>query len=67
MGRCVYDNGYACEALASRKCEGCTFKKTRSELIKGKKASRELLEKLPERQLEHIRKKYYDGKETSMW
>lgn len=67
MGKCVYDNGYACEALVTRDCDGCTFRKTRSELIKGRKTSRELLEKLPDQQLDHISKKYYDGKETSMW
>lgn len=67
MSKCVYDNGYVCEALATRECDDCRFRKTRSELIEHRKKSRDALEKLPEGQLEHIRKKYYDGKETSMW
>lgn len=69
MDRCVFDNGNRCAALETLKCENCTFRKTRHELIEGRKRSRQLLEKLPADQLEHIESKYYRMRimETSIW
>lgn len=69
MDKCVFDNGDTCAALDSRDCAKCTFRKTRHELIEGRKRSRQLLEKLPADQLEHIESKYYRMRimETSIW
>ena len=67
MDNCVFDNGDACSALVSKKCEKCTFRKTRQELIAGRRKARRLLEKLPTQELDNIREKYYNGKESIMW
>ena len=62
MSKCVFENGNTCEALHTRNCEKCTFRKTRQELIEGRKRAWELLEKLPTARLERIEKKYYRSK-----
>ena len=67
MDNCVFDNGEACSALVSKKCEKCSFRKTRTELIEGRRKARRSLEKLNEQKLEEIREKYYNGKESIMW
>ena len=69
MDNCVFDNGDRCAALETHDCEKCTFRKTRHQLIEGRKRSRELLERLPSDQLEHIENKYYRRRimETSIW
>lgn len=59
MNNCTFDKGDKCVALTERDCEGCPFRKTKEELIKGRRKAKAMLEKLPEEQREAIKNKYY--------
>jgi hypothetical protein len=59
MRECVFDKGKKCVALVTRKCEKCSFRKTKEELIEGRKYAKALLERLPEEQRKAIDDKYH--------
>lgn len=63
MNNCAFDRDDKCAALVTRDCENCSFRKTKAELIAGRRKANELLEKLPEEQRKAIESKYYGGGE----
>ena len=59
MEKCVFDKGEKCVALLTRNCENCSFRKTKEELIAGRRKAKEMLDKLPEEYRKAIIEKYY--------
>lgn len=56
---CVFDNGANCSALICKECAGCTFFKTREQLLAGRKAAENrIINDLPDDVFAHIRTKY---------
>ena len=59
MCNCAFDKGDKCVALTTHDCEKCSFRKTKDELLAGRRKARAMLEDLPQEQREAIQKKYY--------
>lgn len=59
MEKCTFDKGDKCVALTDHDCEGCPFRKTKEELLAGRRRARAMREKLPKEQREAIEEKYY--------
>lgn len=55
---CAFDKNTFCAALTEKRCNGCSFRKTREELDAGRERADDRIATLPEEQQEHIRKKY---------
>lgn len=60
MKDCAFDRNDVCSALRCKKCKGCNFRKTREELIEGRKKSADRISKLPLKTKQYIYRKYYD-------
>lgn len=65
MCKCTFDKGDKCVALTTHECENCVFRKTKDELLAGRRRARARLEDLPEEQQDAIRKKYYGRNNTT--
>lgn len=63
MEKCTFDKGEKCVALSVHDCEGCPFRKTKEELLAGRRKARAMLNKLPQERRDAIDKKYY-GKDS---
>ena len=59
MSKCVFDKGKVCSALTEKDCKGCSFAKTKEELEDGREHATELFYRVPRKQRDAIRKKYY--------
>ena len=59
MEKCTFDKGDKCVALTEHDCEGCPFRKTKEELLAGRRKARAMLEKLPKEKRDTIEDKYY--------
>lgn len=59
MEKCTFDKGDKCVALTEHDCEGCPFRKTKEELLVGRRKARAMLEKLPKEKRDTIEDKYY--------
>ena len=59
MTKCTFDKGDTCVALTEHDCEGCPFRKTKEELLAGRRKARAMLENLPKEQRKAIEDKYY--------
>lgn len=59
MTKCTFDKGDTCFALTEHDCEGCPFRKTKDELLAGRRKARARLEDLPKEKREAIENKYY--------
>lgn len=59
MSKCAMDRGTKCIALTTHECETCAFRKTKDELLAGRRRARILLERLPDEQRKTIEDKYY--------
>ena len=44
--KCAFDHGHSCAALNIKKCKGCSFFKTETELEEGRRRSQERLKTL---------------------
>lgn len=60
MNKCAFDVEKRCSALKEKCCEGCHFRKTNEELIKGREKAKERVDSLPKSLKEHILIKYYN-------
>lgn len=65
MCDCTFDKGDKCLALTTHECEHCSFKKTKEELLEGRRKAKTMLEKLPKDKQEIIRNKYYGRNNTT--
>lgn len=61
MERCFFDKETKCAVLTHKRCGKCSFRKTYSELIRGRKAAEERIMSLPPSIQRHIMDKYYSG------
>ena len=59
MNKCTFDNGNQCNALLTKECENCSFRKTKEELIEGRQKAKARIEKLPAGYRRAIKEKYY--------
>jgi hypothetical protein len=59
MKTCTCDNGEECSALREKKCNGCAFRKTKEELVKGREKAIDRISSLPQSKQIYIRRKYY--------
>lgn len=64
MKVCAFENDKQCNALKTKKCEGCHFFKTKEELINGRKKAAERISKLSPKTQTQILNKYYDLRRT---
>jgi hypothetical protein len=58
MNKCVFENENECIALKEKRCAFCAFRKTKEELIEGRRKATERIASLPEEQKKHIIRKY---------
>ena len=63
MENCTFDKGDKCVALTKRDCEGCPFRKTKEELLEGRRRAKARRDKLPAHERQAIEEKYY-GKDN---
>ena len=62
--QCVFDAGKrVCYALNVKKCEGCRFRKSKEELIRGRKRAAARIQTLSKEYQAHIKSKYYSQRE----
>lgn len=47
MNDCAFEKGNICTALREKTCKGCTFMKTKEELIEGRKRAMDRIHNLP--------------------
>lgn len=59
MCNCTFDKGENCAALVTHDCEKCSFRKTKEELLAGRRKAKARLDKLPEKKRKSIEEKYY--------
>lgn len=59
MVNCAFNKNDKCIALVNQECKGCSFRKTKEELLEGRRRARTLLERLPQEQRNAIENKYY--------
>ena len=59
MTKCAFDRECECSALNVKLCEGCSFFKTKEELIAGREKAPKRVNDLPRGQRAHIYDKYY--------
>lgn len=58
MNNCVFARGNECDALKTKQCAGCSFCKTKEELIEGRQKAVDRINNLPEKVRKHIIHKY---------
>ncbi len=57
--QCAFDSGKrVCSALNIKKCEGCRFRKSKEELIRGRKRVAARIQTLSKEYQAHIKSKY---------
>lgn len=56
---CVFEHGIKCVALTEKRCEGCSFRKTKEEAEEGRKRARRRISSLSREQQIYIYDKYY--------
>lgn len=62
--KCAFDaDKRVCSALNVKKCEGCRFRKTEEELIRGKERAAARIKTLSKEYQAHIKSKYYSYRE----
>lgn len=59
MKECTFDKGKKCAALVTHDCEKCSFRKTKEELLEGRRKAIALLARLPKEKREVIEDKYH--------
>ena len=59
MNNCAFNRGSICLALREKKCENCTFYKTREQLVEGRLKAKERINGLPKTKRYYIIHKYY--------
>lgn len=55
---CAFEFGNKCVALTAKECKGCHFRKTQTEIEKGRKKAKKRINSLPEETQAYIREKY---------
>ena len=61
MKRCAFEHGEYCDALTTKNCERCSFRKSPEALEEGRKKALCRLYMLPTSKLKKITDKYYKG------
>ena len=59
MNKCAFDRECECSALNVKVCEGCSFFKTKEELIASREKAQARVDTLPKQQRAHIYDRYY--------
>ena len=60
MKDCAFDKSGYCTILRKKGCEGCSFKKTKEELIEGRQRAMERINALPNPKKYYIVHKYHE-------
>ena len=66
MNNCAFERGCECSALNVKLCEGCSFFKTKEELIASRDKAKERVNSLPSEQRSRIFNKYFTKSVTRM-
>lgn len=66
MNNCAFERGRECSALNVKTCEGCSFFKTKEELIASRERATERVNSLPPEQRSRIFNKYFTKPVTRM-
>ena len=66
MNNCAFDRDCECSALSVKTCEGCSFFKTKEELIASRERATERVNSLPPEQRSRIFNKYFTKPVTRM-
>lgn len=59
MNNCVFENDTECNALNEKQCAECTFRKTKEELLNGRRKAANRLMNLSDDLSNHLIRKYY--------
>jgi hypothetical protein len=59
MTPCVFSKETKCAVLEEKQCSGCAFRKSLSELERGRRCARIRINSLPQRLQAKIKRKYY--------
>lgn len=59
MRKCAFDGGNCCTALVEKMCIGCSFKKTKNELIEGRRKALLRVNGLPNPKRTYIIRTYH--------
>lgn len=62
MSNCVFDNEDKCRALNEKDCIGCSFYKTKEQLIEGREKAEMRVSQLEPELRQHFIHKYYGGR-----